>query len=154
MTPHQPTPQQSAPHQSARQPLLAMITENAIDESEVRRAVEHPASGAVVIFSGVVRNHDGGQDILSLDYQAHPQAEQVLAECCATVSAETGLAVAAVHRVGHLEIGDIALSAAVSAAHRREAFEACELLVERIKSTVPIWKRQFFTDGESEWVGL
>lgn len=133
---------------------IAMITENAIDESEVRRAVEHPASGAVVIFSGVVRNHDGGQDILSLDYQGHPQAEQIMVECCAAVAAETGLAVAAVHRVGHLEIGDIALSAAVSAAHRREAFEACELLVERIKFTVPIWKRQYFTDGKSEWVGL
>lgn len=133
---------------------IAMITEKTIDEAEIRRAVEHPASGAVVIFSGVVRNHDGGLDILSLDYQAHPQAEAILAECCAAVAAETGLAVAAVHRVGHLDIGDIALSAAVSAAHRREAFEGCELLVERIKSTVPIWKRQYFTDGESEWVGL
>lgn len=136
------------------QSRIAMITENTIDESVIRRAVESPESGAVVIFSGVVRNHDGGQDILSLDYQAHPQAEQILAECCAAVSAETGLAIAAAHRIGHLEIGDIALSAAVSAAHRREAFDACELLVERIKSTVPIWKRQYFTDGESEWVGL
>lgn len=133
---------------------IAMITEDPIDESAVRRAVEHPASGAVVIFSGVVRDHDSGQSILSLDYQAHPQAEQIMAECCAAVAAETGLAVAAVHRVGHLEIGDIALTAAVSAAHRREAFDACELLVERIKSTVPIWKRQYFTDGKSEWVGL
>lgn len=148
MTPHRSS---TAAAQSAK---LASITEHAIDEAEVRSSVEHPASGAVVIFSGVVRNHDGGQDILSLDYQAHPQAEQILAECCAAVSAETGLAVAAVHRVGHLNIGDIALSAAVSAAHRKEAFEACELLVERIKSTVPIWKRQYFTDGQSEWVGL
>ncbi len=136
------------------QPVLAMITERPIDESEIRRSVEHPASGAVVIFSGVVRNHDGGNDILSLDYLAHPQAEQIMAECCAAVSAETGLAIAAVHRIGHLEIGDIALSAAASAAHRREAFEACELLVERIKHSVPIWKRQFFVDGQSEWVGL
>lgn len=133
---------------------IAMITEKAIDEAEVRRAVEHPASGAVVIFSGVVRNHDGGQSILSLDYKAHPQAEQIMAECCAAVAAETGLAVAAVHRVGHLEIGDIALTAAASASHRREAFDACELLVERIKSSVPIWKRQYYVDGESEWVGL
>lgn len=136
------------------QPILALITENVIDESVIRRGVEFPTSGAVVIFSGVVRNHDGGQDILSLDYQAHPQAEQIMTECCAAVASETGLAVAAAHRIGHLEIGDIALSAAVSAAHRREAFEACELLVERIKFTVPIWKRQYFTDGKSEWVGL
>lgn len=133
---------------------LALITEDPIDESAVRRAVELPTSGAVVIFSGVVRNHDGGNDILSLDYQAHPQTQQIMEECCASVAMETGLAVAAVHRIGHLEIGDIALSAAVSAAHRREAFDACELLVERIKSTLPIWKRQYSADGESEWVGL
>ena len=136
------------------QNLLALITEAKIDETAVRLAVDSPTSGAVVIFSGVVRNHDGGQDIRSLDYQAHPQAQQIMEECCASVAAETGLAVAAVHRIGHLEVGDIALSAAVSAAHRREAFDACELLVERIKSTLPIWKRQYFSDGASEWVGL
>ncbi len=134
--------------------VLGIITDQAIDDAAIRRAVESPASGAVVVFSGVVRNHDGGNDIRSLDYQAHPDAERILLECCAAVSAETGLAVAAAHRIGHLDIGDVALYAAVSAAHRREAFEACELLVERIKSSVPIWKRQHFTDGESEWVGL
>ncbi|MBX3091188.1 MAG: molybdenum cofactor biosynthesis protein MoaE [Cryobacterium sp.] len=134
--------------------VLGIITDRVIDEARVRRAVESTASGAVVAFSGVVRDHDGGHDIRSLDYQAHPDAERILTECCAGVSAETGLAVAAVHRIGHLEIGDVALYAAVSAAHRREAFAACELLVERIKSTVPIWKRQQFTSGESEWVGL
>lgn len=134
--------------------ILALVTDEAIDESAVRAAVDSPTSGAVVIFSGVVRNHDGGHDIRSLDYQAHPQAQQIMEECCASVAKETGLTVAAVHRVGHLEVGDIALSAAVSAAHRREAFDACELLVERIKSTLPIWKRQYFFDGQSEWVGL
>lgn len=133
---------------------VAAITDSPIDEASVRAAVESPVSGAVVVFSGVVRNHDDGRGVLSLEYQAHPQAEQILAECCAAVSAETGLAVAAVHRVGHLAIGDIALTAAASAAHRREAFEACEVLVERIKATVPIWKRQHFADGASEWVGL
>lgn len=134
--------------------LLALITDKAIDENAVRESVESAASGAVVVFHGVVRNHDGGEDVLSLDYQAHPDAERILAECCAVVSKETGLAVAAVHRIGHLEIGDVALAAAAAAGHRREAFEACELLVERIKATVPIWKRQHFTNGSSEWVGL
>lgn len=133
---------------------MATITDAAIDEGIIRAAVELPSSGAVVVFSGVVRNHDEGLDILSLDYQAHPEAQRILAECCAAVAAETGLSVAAAHRVGHLAIGDIALSAAASAAHRREAFDACELLVERIKSTVPIWKRQHYKDGHSEWVGL
>lgn len=134
--------------------VRGIVTDRPIDDAAIRKAVESPSSGAVVVFSGVVRNHDGGHDIRSLDYQAHPDAERILAECCADVTAETGLAVAAAHRIGHLEIGDVALYAAVSAAHRREAFDACELLVERIKSSVPIWKRQHFADGESEWVGL
>jgi len=133
---------------------FAAITENEIDEAAIRRAVESAQSGAVVVFSGVVRNHDGGRDVQSLEYQAHPDAERFLVECCASVAAETGLSVAAAHRVGKLEIGDVALIAAVSAAHRREAFDACELLVERIKSTVPIWKRQSLTSGTTEWVGL
>ncbi|MBH0130005.1 molybdenum cofactor biosynthesis protein MoaE [Salinibacterium sp. NK8237] len=133
---------------------FATITDASIDEAAIRRAVESPASGAVVVFSGVVRNHDGGNEVWSLEYQAHPEAEALLAQCCAEVAAETGLAIAAAHRVGLLQIGDIALSAAVSAAHRREAFEACELLVERIKATVPIWKRQQLAGGATEWVGL
>ena len=134
--------------------VFGIITDQVIDDVAIRLAVESPASGAVVVFSGIVRNHDGGQNIRSLDYQAHPEAERILTECCLAVSAETGLSVAAAHRIGHLEVGDVALYAAVSAAHRREAFEACELLVERIKSTVPIWKRQHTVDGVSEWVGL
>ncbi|MEV8253061.1 molybdenum cofactor biosynthesis protein MoaE [Rhodoglobus sp. NPDC076762] len=133
---------------------VAIISDSVIDEAAIRRAVESPASGAVVVFSGVVRNHDGGNEVWSLEYQAHPEAEALLAQCCAEVAAETGLAIAAAHRVGLLQIGDVALSAAVSAAHRREAFEACELLVERIKQTVPIWKRQQLAGGATEWVGL
>jgi len=133
---------------------LATITTDAIDEGALRAAVAAPESGAVVTFAGVVRNHDGGRAVTSLEYQAHPDAERILAECCRAVSAETGLKVSAAHRVGHLQIGDVALYAAASAAHRREAFDACELLVERVKATVPIWKRQYLVDGETEWVGL
>lgn len=133
---------------------FATITADVINESMVRESVSAPESGAVVVFAGVVRNHDGGQGVLSLDYQAHPEAENILAECCRTVAQETGLAVAAAHRVGHLVVGDVALYAAASAAHRKEAFVACELLVERIKATVPIWKRQQLVDGATEWVGL
>jgi Molybdopterin converting factor, large subunit len=132
----------------------ALITSDPIDESVVRAAVDAPASGAIVLFAGVVRNHDRGQDVLSLDYQAHPDAQRVLAECCAAVAAETGLRVAAAHRIGHLVVGDVALYAAAAAAHRAEAFAACELLVERIKHTVPIWKKQQLSDGATEWVGL
>jgi molybdopterin synthase catalytic subunit len=134
--------------------VLAMITAEPIDESVIRGAVEAPSSGAVVLFCGVVRNHDDGRAIISLDYQAHPDAEFLLTECCQDVATKTGLSVAAAHRVGALQIGDIALYAAVAAAHRKEAFDACEELVERIKATIPIWKRQYFVGGVTEWVGL
>ena len=134
--------------------LRALITTEPIDEAALRRAVLSPANGALVIFSGIVRNHDNGRSIRSLDYQAHPDAQRMLAKCCARIAAESGLNIAAAHRIGSLEIGDVALYAAVAAPHRREAFETCERLVDEIKMTIPIWKRQNFPDGASEWVGL
>src|SRR6476469_7267499 len=106
--------------------VLAVITSEPIDEASIRSRVEAPESGAVVLFCGVVRNHDDGRSILSLDYQAHPDAEYLLAECCRDIAEKSGLRVAAAHRVGSLQIGDIALYAAVAAAHRREAFETCQ----------------------------
>ncbi|MFB9309052.1 molybdopterin synthase catalytic subunit [Agromyces hippuratus] len=133
---------------------LALVTLDPIDERAVRSAVEADASGAVVVFLGVVRDHDGGRGVLALDYRAHPEAERFLAECVDEIAVETGIAVAAAHRVGELRIGDVALCAAASAAHRAEAFDACERLVELVKQRVPIWKRQHFVDGVSEWVGL
>ncbi|WP_338892928.1 molybdenum cofactor biosynthesis protein MoaE [Rhodococcus sovatensis] len=134
--------------------LLAHISSEALDTSVVENAVAGPEHGAVVLFSGVVRNHDGGQSVSTLEYQAHPDAERFLRKCCAEVAAESGLPVAAIHRVGDLTVGDIALVAAVASPHRAEAFATCATLVERIKSEVPIWKRQNFATGMSEWVGL
>jgi len=132
----------------------ALVSEQPLDEAAIRRAVEADASGAVVMFCGVVRDHDGGKAVRSLDYRAHPDAERFLADCVERIQAETGLALAAAHRVGDLRIGDVALFAAASAPHRAEAFDACERLVELIKREVPIWKRQHYDDGVSEWVGL
>lgn len=134
--------------------VLAHISSEALDTSVVENAVAGPEHGAVVLFSGVVRNHDGGQSVSTLEYQAHPDAERFLHKCCAEVAAESGLPVAAIHRVGDLTVGDIALVAAVASPHRAEAFATCATLVERIKSEVPIWKRQNFATGMSEWVGL
>jgi molybdopterin synthase catalytic subunit len=108
----------------------------------------------VVVFTGVVRNHDGGQSVSALEYQSHPDAERFLRTVCEEVAASTGLPVAAVHRVGSLTVGDLAVVAAVAAPHRAQAFAAGAELVERIKHEVPIWKRQKFADGASEWVGL
>lgn len=134
--------------------MLAQIVDTPIDERAVRDAVEGPDAGAVVMFHGVIRNHDGGESVTALDYSHHPEAQEFLARIIAAEYARTGVRVAAVHRVGSLAIGDAALVAAAASAHRREAFEAIEALVERIKHEVPIWKRQHFDAGSSEWVGL
>ncbi|CAM2778881.1 molybdenum cofactor biosynthesis protein MoaE [Skermania piniformis] len=133
---------------------LARISTDPIDAAEVDRAVAGPGYGAVVLFTGVVRDHDDDRPVTALEYSAHPDAERFLRTCCRELAQEHGLPVAAVHRVGALAVGDLALVAAVAAAHRREAFAACAELVERIKHEVPIWKRQSFSDGPSEWVGL
>lgn len=134
--------------------LIARISEQPLDLAAVDAAVAGPRFGAVVSFAGVVRDHDGGQAVSLLEYSAHPDAERFLQKCCAEVAERTGLPVAAVHRVGELRVGDLALVAAVASPHRAEAFAACAELVERIKHEVPIWKRQHFADGVSEWVGL
>jgi molybdopterin synthase catalytic subunit len=134
--------------------VLAAISAEPIAAERVEAFVQASVNGAVVTFAGVVRDHDGGRAVTALEYQAHPDAERFLADCCREVAGATGLRVAAIHRVGALTIGDTALVAAVAAPHRREAFEACAELVERIKQQVPIWKRQRFADGVSEWVGL
>ena len=136
---------------------VVRVTQDVLDDAvgrAVEAAVAAPECGAVVTFRGVVRDDDGGRGVTSLDYEAHPDATAVLQKVCQAVAAESGLRVAATPRYGHLEVGDVALVASASAGHRKEAFEACSLLVERIKAEVPIWKKQQFTDGESEWVGL
>ncbi|GFZ76715.1 molybdenum cofactor biosynthesis protein MoaE [Nesterenkonia alkaliphila] len=110
--------------------------------------------GGVVLFCGIVRDHDGGKPVGRLSYTAHPSAEQVLAEVCAEVARKHQVRVWAAHRTGSLEIGDHALVAACASAHRAEAFAACAELIEQIKAQVPIWKEQFYTDGSKDWVGL
>lgn len=134
--------------------VLAEISAEPLDPRVVERAVAGPHNGAVVTFTGVVRDHDAGQQVSSLEYSAHPEAAEFLRACCESVSAATGLPVAAVHRTGQLAIGDVAIVVAVAAAHRAEAFSACAGLVDRIKREVPIWKRQHLASGISEWVGL
>ncbi|CAG7602846.1 molybdenum cofactor biosynthesis protein MoaE [Leucobacter soli] len=134
--------------------LLARITETPIDEAAVRAAVEAADCGAVVVFHGVIRDHDGGSAVRSLDYSSHPLAEEFLGRIVEEEAARTGLRLAAWHRIGPLRIGDAALVGAAAAAHRGEAFAAIEALIERIKHEVPIWKRQHYTSGSSDWVGL
>lgn len=132
---------------------LSRVTIEPLNVEAHEAAVDHPAAGARVVFRGIVRDHDHGRAVTKLEYEAHPSAEQVLADVLAEFAAEESvLAVAASHRIGALEIGDVALVAAVSCAHRREAFDVCARLVDEIKSRLPIWKRQVFDDGSDEWV--
>ncbi|WP_028479836.1 molybdenum cofactor biosynthesis protein MoaE [Nocardia sp. CNY236] len=131
---------------------LARITDQPLDATEVEQAVTDPTCGATVVFTGTVRNHDGGQAVSALEYSAHPHAERFLLTLCAELAAAHNVPVAAVHRIGALGIGDRAVVVAVAAAHRDAAFAACSQLVDRIKHEVPIWKRQLFADGLSEWV--
>lgn len=134
---------------------LARITDQVIDPREVERAVWSTADGAMVTFSGLVRDHDGGRgDVQHIEYSAHPTAQDVLTRLCEAVSAEHSGTVGAVHRVGVLPVGEIAVVAVAVAPHRAEAFAACSELIERLKHEVPIWKRQRFSDGLTEWVGV
>ena len=132
----------------------ALISADPLDAGAIEALVLDPVNGAVVTFRGIVRDHDHGLAVTRLDYEGHPEAVRFLEECCETVASETGLRVAAAHRVGALVVGDVALVASVGAPHRAEAFAACERLVELIKQRVPIWKRQHLDDGVTEWVGL
>lgn len=135
--------------------MYSQITEEPIVVDDVAARVGDCRSGAVVTFTGVVRNHDAGAAVTSIDYSAHPQAAGLLAGLVERFSACGGVhGAAAVHRVGHLEVGDIAMVAAVSAEHRRQAFEAASGLVDAVKAEVPIWKCQWLADGTHEWSGL
>ena len=120
---------------------------------DVRALAADAHAGAVVAFSGDVRDHDGGPPVERLEYEGHPTAGAVIADVAREVAARHDvIAIAVSHRVGPLRIGDAALVAAVSAAHRGEAFAACADLVDEVKHRLPVWKHQVFSDGSDEWV--
>ena len=134
--------------------VRASVGEEPLDVEEHAALVADAGAGAVVTFAGVVRDHDGGRDVAALEYSGHPNAEQVVARVAAEVAARAvGVrAIAVSHRLGPLQIGDVALACAVAADHRREAFETCAELVDEVKRQLPVWKRQVFPDGSDEWV--
>jgi molybdopterin synthase catalytic subunit len=129
------------------------VTTEPLDVAAHERLVARAVAGAVVSFAGVVRDHDDGRGVLELEYEGHPSAARILAEVAAEIAADPAVyAVAVSHRIGRLEIGEVALAAAVSTAHRAAAFAACARLVDEVKARLPIWKRQVFADGSEEWV--
>jgi molybdenum cofactor synthesis domain-containing protein len=134
--------------------LRAVVTTDPLDVEEHACLVARSTAGAVVSFSGVVRDHDGGRGVRALEYSSHPSASDVITRVAAQIAVAhpevLGLAVS--HRIGPLAIGESALACAVSAAHRGPAFAACAALVEEVKLQLPIWKRQEFSDGSEAWV--
>ncbi|GAA1900054.1 molybdenum cofactor biosynthesis protein MoaE [Williamsia serinedens] len=132
-----------------------VVTEAVLDPDEHQRLVADDAAGAVVCFTGAVRDHDSARSVRALHYTAHPSAEQVLADVVGGIAAEVeGVrAIAVSHRVGDLAIGDVAFLVAVAADHRSAAFETCSRVVDDVKAALPVWKHQHFADGTDEWVG-
>jgi molybdopterin synthase catalytic subunit len=129
------------------------VVDSPLELDAHEKAVTDRRAGAVVSFQGVVRDHDHGRGVTALEYEGHPNAEAVLREVAEEIAADPDVyAVAVSHRVGRLRIGDVALVAAVSTAHRAAAFAACARLVDEAKARLPIWKRQVFEDGTDEWV--
>jgi molybdopterin synthase catalytic subunit len=132
---------------------LAELRDEPLSVDEVLRAVRHPAAGGIALFTGVVRDHDQGRAVTRLSYSAHPSAAAELRRAAEKVAAGFDVrALAAVHRTGELDIGEIAVVVAAACVHRGEAFDACRALIDELKATVPIWKHQEFGDGGSEWV--
>ncbi|MBI1349610.1 MAG: molybdenum cofactor biosynthesis protein MoaE [Actinomycetales bacterium] len=132
---------------------LVEVVEHPIDAGLLEAAVADPRAGAIVTFSGNVRDHDHGRQVAELTYEGHPSAEAVLREVAKEIdAAHEVIALAVAHRIGPIPIGEAALVAAVATAHRGEAFEACRALVDLTKEKLPVWKHQRFTDGTEEWV--
>jgi molybdopterin synthase catalytic subunit len=133
---------------------LVGIQDTPLSVDDVLKSLDDAGSGGLVLFVGRVRDHDSGKGVTGLSYSAHPTALDRLKDVCARVAEEydvTGLA--AVHRVGDLAIGDLAVVVATTSAHRGSSFDASRALIDTLKAEVPIWKHQLFSDGTEEWVG-
>jgi molybdopterin synthase catalytic subunit len=133
---------------------MGRLTHDPIDYHALTESVRRPGCGGVVLFLGTVRDLTGDKATASLDYEAYPDmAEKKLAEVEREMQQrwpQIG-AVAIVHRLGHLEVGEIAVAVAVACPHRTEAFAACQYAIDRLKQVVPIWKKDNRPDGSSEW---
>ena len=133
---------------------LIAVRESELSVDEVRAAVADPAAGGIALFAGAVRESDHDRAVSGLSYSAHPSAVDELRRVAEVIAEKYPvIGIAAVHRVGDLAIGDLAVVLAVSCPHRAEAFDACRDLIDILKASVPIWKHQRFDDGTAEWVG-
>jgi len=133
--------------------ITALVTEAKLDAHALAAQIKNNQSGAVVIFSGDVRDNDHGRAVQALTYEIHPSAQAIIEEITARIAVKHDLVSAiAVHRYGAIPIGESAFVVVVSAKHRKAAFAACDELVDVVKAELPIWKYQVFADGTDEWV--
>jgi molybdopterin synthase catalytic subunit len=130
------------------------LTPDPIDHAALTEAVRRPDCGAIVTFLGTVRDLTDGKVTVALDYEAYPgMAEKKMAEIEADTRRRWPVGeLLMVHRTGHLEVGEVSVAVAVSCPHRAEAFEACRFAIDRLKELVPIWKKENWSDGRTEWV--
>ena len=132
---------------------IAEVLDRPLDVAAHEAAVRDRSAGADVTFCGVVRDHDHGRTVVGLEYTSYPTASAIIRSVAEEIAADPAvIAVAVSHRIGQLAIGDVALVASVTGAHRGEAFASCAALVNEVKARLPIWKRQVFDDGTDEWV--
>lgn len=133
---------------------MSYLTDDPIDSRALVRRVMRPSDGAYVLFEGVVRDHHDGKAVASIFYDAYrPMAEKEIGAIVHEVETTfADVAVAVVHRLGHLVVGDASIAIVAASPHRAEAFAASRMLIDRIKETVPIWKKERGPGGE-EWVG-
>ncbi|MGD0553406.1 MAG: molybdenum cofactor biosynthesis protein MoaE [Streptosporangiaceae bacterium] len=133
---------------------LIAIRDTELSVDEVRTAISDHRAGGVALFLGMVRDNDEDREVSMLGYSAHPTAEAEMRRIAEDVALKHEvIALAAVHRTGDLEVGDLAVVVGVAARHRDQAFEACRAMIDDLKAEVPIWKHQRFADGSAEWVG-
>ncbi|MFC7788982.1 molybdenum cofactor biosynthesis protein MoaE [Microbacterium sp. MAHUQ-60] len=135
---------------------LAQITTEPLDVDAHRAAVDDPRMGAEITFVGRVRDNDedAATPVVALEYSAHPDAETTLRTLAVQAIGDSDAIVAASHRIGRLEVGDAAVIVSVASAHRGMAYEVSRELIEAIKHSLPIWKRQIESDGATVWKGL
>ncbi len=136
------------------EPTMIELTHQPIDYHALTEAVRSPQSGAVVLFLGTVRELTADRQTIALDYEGYPaMAEAKLRELETAARSRWPVdRLAIVHRLGHLELGEISVAVAVSSPHRKQAFEAGQFLIDELKVTVPIWKKENWADGSTEWV--
>jgi molybdopterin synthase catalytic subunit len=135
---------------------MIQLTHETIDYASLTESVRSHAAGAVVLFLGTVREMTNGRQTVALDYEAFPEmARAKFEELLAEAREKWPIVKAAiVHRLGRLELGDVSVAVAVSTPHRQQAFEAGKFLIDRLKEVVPIWKKENWADGATEWVHL